>query len=98
MKATLRGRPRLDLDLSRILEAVRRHRQVMAAARELGCSDAYIHVRLKRVGLSLTRVLNLQTWRPWFMARLKAANPEKRTNECQQQLNWALSGRNFHSF
>ncbi len=57
MKTTLRGRPRLDLDLLAILEAVRRHRQVMGAARELGCSDAYIHVRLKRVGLSLRGVL-----------------------------------------
>ncbi len=57
MKTTLRGRPRLDLDLRAILEAVRRHRQVMAAARDLGCSDAYIHVRLKKVGLSLREVL-----------------------------------------
>ena len=56
-KTTLRGRPRLDLDLLAILEAVRRHRQVMAAGRELGCSDAYIHVRLKRVGLTLKDVL-----------------------------------------
>ena len=29
----------------------------MAAGRELGCSDAYIHVRLKRVGLTLKVVL-----------------------------------------
>ena len=29
----------------------------MAAARELGCSDAYIHVRLKRVGLTLMQIL-----------------------------------------
>ncbi len=57
MKTTLRGRPRLDLDLQAILEAVRRHRQVVAAARDLGCSDAYIHVRLKKVGLSLRVVL-----------------------------------------
>ena len=57
MTTTLRGRPRLDLDLRAILEAVRRHRQVLAAARELGCSDAYIHVRLKKVGLSLKEVL-----------------------------------------
>ncbi len=57
MKTTLRGRPRLDLDLRAILEAVRRHRQVVAAARDLGCSDAYIHVRLKQVGLSLREVL-----------------------------------------
>ncbi len=58
MKTTLRGRPRLDLDLLAILEAVRRHHQVMAAARDLGCSDAYIHVRLKKVGLSLRMVLD----------------------------------------
>ena len=57
MKTTLRGRPKLDIDLLAILEAVRRHRQVVAAARELVCSDAYIHVRLKRVGLSLKEVL-----------------------------------------
>ena len=57
MRTTLRGRPRLDLDLLSILEAVRRHRQVMAAARDLGCSDAYIHIRLKKVGLSLRVVL-----------------------------------------
>ena len=57
MKTTLRGRPRLDLDLLAILVAVRHHRQVMAAARELGCSDAYIHVRFKRVGVTLWQVL-----------------------------------------
>ena len=57
MKKTLRGRPRLNLELAHILEAVRRHGQVVAAARELSCSDAYIHVRLKRAGLTLGRVL-----------------------------------------
>ncbi len=64
MKATLRGRPKLDLELPAILEAVRRHRQVMAAARDLGCSDAYIHVRLKKVGLSLKVVLEAPDLRP----------------------------------
>ncbi len=57
MKTTMRGRPRLDLELPAILEAVRHHRQVMAAARELGCSDAYINVRLKKVELILGLVL-----------------------------------------
>ena len=57
MKRTLRGRPRLDLALRDILEAVRRHGQVVAAAAELGCSDAYIHVRMKAVGLTLRDVL-----------------------------------------
>jgi hypothetical protein len=58
MKKTLRGRPRLNLELTQILEAVRRHRQVMAAARDLRCSDAYIHVRLKGAGLTLVEVLD----------------------------------------
>ena len=57
MEKTLRGRPRLNLELTQVLEAVRRHRQVVAAGRELGCSDAYIHVRTKRAGLTLTEVL-----------------------------------------
>ncbi len=57
MKTTMRGRSRLDLDLNRILAAVRRHRQVLAAARELSCSDAYIHVRFKQEGLTLGQVL-----------------------------------------
>ena len=57
MKTSLRGRPSLDLDLAQILKAVRDHGQVVAAARELDCSDAYIHVRLKRAGLTLSHVL-----------------------------------------
>ena len=60
MKKTLRGRPRLNLGLREILESVRRHRQVVAAARELRCSDAYIHVRFKEVGLTLRQVLEAQ--------------------------------------
>ena len=58
MKETLRGRPRLNLGLEQILETVRRHQQVVAAARELGCSDAYIHVKLKEAGLTLREVLD----------------------------------------
>ncbi len=57
MGRSLRGRPRLNLKLDQIILAVRRHQQIMAAARELGCSDAYIHVRLKGVGLTLAQVL-----------------------------------------
>ncbi len=57
MGRSLRGRPRLNLKLEQIIKAVRQHQQVMAAARELGCSDAYIHVRLKGVGLTLAQVL-----------------------------------------
>ena len=60
MNKTLRGRPSLKLELKQILEAVHRHRQVLAAAREFGCSDAYIHVRLKKVGLNLYQVLEVE--------------------------------------
>lgn len=58
MRGRTRGRPPLNLNVAQILRAVRYHRQVMAAARELGCSDAYIHVRLKRAGLTLQHVLD----------------------------------------
>jgi len=57
MNKTLRGRPKLNLTLTEIIDAVRRHRQVVAAARELQCSDAYVHVRFKRAGLSLADIL-----------------------------------------
>ncbi len=61
MKRTLPGRPSLDLDLTQILEAIRHHGQVVSAARELGCSDAYIHVRMKRAGFTLAEVLEAPT-------------------------------------
>jgi len=61
MKNTLRGRPRLNLGLQEILESVRLHRQVVAAARELRCSDAYIHARFKEVGLTLRKVLETRS-------------------------------------
>jgi hypothetical protein len=56
---TLRGRPRLDTPLDLMVDAVRRHRQVMAAARELGCSPAYVHKRLKAAKITLAQVLKL---------------------------------------
>ena len=58
---TLRGRPRLNIPLERIVKAVRRQGYVMRAALELGCSDAYIHGRLKVAGLSLRDVLEAPT-------------------------------------
>ncbi len=57
MRKTLRGRPRLDIPLERIIKAVRRAGYVMRAAQELGCSDAYIHQQLKTAGLSLRQIL-----------------------------------------
>ena len=61
MPKTRRGRPRLTLQLPQILETVRRRGQAVAAARELGCSDAYVHVRFKRAGLTLRQVLEAPT-------------------------------------
>ena len=52
-----RDRPGLKITLHEIAGAVRRHRNVMAAARELGCSDAYIHAKFRRYGLTLEEVL-----------------------------------------
>jgi hypothetical protein len=57
MQKTLRGRPRLDIPLERIVQTVQRHRQVVAAARELRCSSAYIWKRFKLAGLTLAQVL-----------------------------------------
>lgn len=60
IKKTLRGRPKLGIQLDRILCAVRRHGQVVAAARELRCSPAYIHKRLNEAGVTLGDVLTTQ--------------------------------------
>ena len=61
MSNTLRGRPPLNIPLREILEAVRCHRNVTVAARVLGCSDSYIHVKFKKVGLSFREVLEADT-------------------------------------
>ncbi len=53
----VRGRPPLNLPMPEIIEAIRRSRRVTAAAAELGCSPAYIHARLKAIGLSLGQLL-----------------------------------------
>jgi hypothetical protein len=57
MRKTLRGRPALNIPLERVIEAVKNHGQVVAAAKELGCSAAYIHGRFKLAGLDLKQVL-----------------------------------------
>ncbi len=54
------GRPRLNISLREIVRAVRRHGKIVAAAREVGCSPAYIHMQLKRSGLSLGVVLEAE--------------------------------------
>jgi len=58
MAKTVRGRPPLDIPLERLIQTVRRHGQVVSAARGLGCSPAYVHKRLKLAGLSVVRILD----------------------------------------
>ena len=43
-----------------ILRALRRHGQVVAAAREPRCSQAHIHKRMKEAGITLGEVLAIQ--------------------------------------
>ena len=57
MAKSLRGRPSLNIPLSDIIDAVRRHGQVVAAAGELGCSPGYVHKQLKLAGITLAEVL-----------------------------------------
>jgi molybdenum-dependent DNA-binding transcriptional regulator ModE len=67
-----RGRPKLNICALKILGAIRRHGTILAAARELGCSDAYVHIRLKRFGLSLQDVLDASD----ITALLQGSNQE----------------------
>lgn len=62
IKKTLRGSPKLDIPLDRILRAVRRHGQLVAAARELRCSQAYFHNRMKEVVLLWVKSSLPRTW------------------------------------
>ena len=47
----------MNVRLVDILAALRQHDTVVAAARALGCSDGFIHQRLKRAGLSASRFI-----------------------------------------
>ena len=51
------GRKRLNIPLKNILESLRAHRNVAAAATELGCSPAYIFGSLKANGLHLQEII-----------------------------------------
>ena len=57
MRKSLRGRPRLNIAITTILREVHNQRQIVAAAKKLGCSQAYIHAALKIAGLTLRDVL-----------------------------------------
>ena len=52
------GRKRLNIPLKNILESLQDHRNVVAAAIELGCSPAYIFGSLKTNGLKLKDVID----------------------------------------
>ena len=50
------GRRRLNIPLKNVCESLKAHRNVVAAANELGCSEAYIFGVLKANGLKLRDV------------------------------------------
>ena len=51
------GRKPLNIAVNNVYDALRRHRSVIAAANELGCSRAYVYSVLKHNGLTLTDVI-----------------------------------------
>ena len=52
------GRKRLNIPLKNVSECLQVHRNVVVAASELGCSQAYIFGVLKANGLKLKDVIN----------------------------------------
>ena len=55
------GRKRLNIPLRKILESLRAHHSVVAAAQELRCSQGYIFGVLKANGLRLRDVMKKQS-------------------------------------
>ena len=51
------GNISLALELKEILGAIQLQRQVVGAARTLGCSPSYVHARLKEKGMTLGELL-----------------------------------------
>ena len=51
------GRRRLNIPLKNVYESLQAHRNVVSAANELGCSQAYIFGILKTNGLKLKDVI-----------------------------------------
>ena len=47
------GRPRLNIPVKKIYDALQLHQSVTAAARELGCSRGYIYKVLKESGYDI---------------------------------------------
>ena len=51
------GRKPLNIPLKNVLESLQAHRNITAAARELGCSPSYLFAALKANGLKLREVI-----------------------------------------
>ena len=51
------GRKAFNMPVTKVYDALRLHRSVLAAASELGCSRAYIYKVLKAEGLSPAEVI-----------------------------------------
>ena len=56
MAGPLTGRPRLNIPLVDILEAVRAHGNQYQAAADLGCSEGYVRKVIRLAGLDLDQV------------------------------------------
>ena len=57
MAVPLTGRPRLNIPLVDVLEAVRAHGNQYQAAADLGCSEGYVRKAIRMAGLNLDQVL-----------------------------------------
>ena len=49
------GRPRLDMPVKNVLDAISRYKTIAGAARVLGVSRGYIYNRIKETGLKASR-------------------------------------------
>ena len=61
MSTPLKGRPRLNISLASIIEAVRAHGNQSWAAADLGCSEASVRKQIRLAGLDLAQVLDAET-------------------------------------
>ncbi len=57
MTEAVKGRPKLNIPIEDILEAVRAHGNQSRAAVELGCSEGSVRKQIRMAGLDLDQVL-----------------------------------------
>jgi hypothetical protein len=53
------GRPKLNIPLKNIYDALTKYASIRAAAQHLGCSPGYIYRELKKVGMRPKNILYL---------------------------------------